>query len=1013
MGQKLVIGPVNKGLKTDRLPFNIDNDSFPTLLNAYQWRGRVKRKRGTTLLGRLKRTILGNPLIGSTDGSGNFTGNLFTILIGLGLIFPAEIPSIVMGSIAIHVNGDGTYIEPSPADGTLSNGVGGTGTINYATGAITLLGSGQPTSFIHLNTFQYYPGLPVMGLEDLILTASQFPGTIAFDTTYAYNILTLNPYLIYDVSYYANPVSFGTYVQKTATTPLNWNGQDYRQFWTVNYEGALWATNGVEVPFTGSSLGMQFAPKVSIIFVSQTATTIVVTINGSPLVVGDFVFLNEWTASTSANAATLNFQTGYVTLVAGANITITLPNAALAADVYIPGIIQYLTNTSNPTKDCIRWYDGDPTNGSATAPVVNPGTGLGWVNFMPPLSQGQFSIADLPPAQYYLVGAKIIFPFKDRLLFLGPVVQSSSGQPIYLQDTIVYSENGTPYYTASFKGTAIAPTSIIPILTPPNIGGTNQIAFPAAWWEDQVGFGGFISAGLPQAINTVSPNENMLIVGFSTLQTRMAYTGNDDSPFEFYIINSELGSGSTFSVINMDQGVLARGNRGLIVTSQTSAQRIDLDIPDQIFKFALTNNGSERVCSQRDFINEWVYFTYVSNENSFIYPSQTLLYNYRDQSWGIFNESITTYGSFRRASGLTWNTLPASLSWEDWEDPWNSGSATINQPDVIIGNQQGFVLFRQTNKISEAPSLAIQNIASNIVTSPNHNLNNGDYIIINGVLGAIGAQVNGKIFKVTGGTVTTFTLLPPITTDTYLGGGTITRMYLPQIQTKQFPLAWDTARKTRIGPQQYLLSTTALGQIKLLIFLSMDNANAWNDTVNIPNGAIVYSTVLYTCPESTNLGLTPANINLQSPFASSQQQIWHRMNTSLLGDTVQLGFTMSDEQMRAFASSIQTFVITGATNTYPCILTCSVAGFTNNMTMVSVSGVKGMTQINYDGTQGTIYQVISSTGSTVTLNLNSSAFGTFTTSPDAILTVMSMPNQFEEIEIHGMILDVSPSSLLA
>ena len=28
-----------------------------------------------------------------------------------------------------------------------------------------------------------------------------------------------------------------------------------------------------------------------------------------------------------------------------------------------------------------------------------------------------------------------------------------------------------------------------------------------------------------------------------------------------------------------------------------------------------------------------------------------------------------------------------------------------------------------------------------------------------------------------------------------------------------------------------------------------------------------------------------------------QQQIWHRMNTSLLGDTVQMGFTIADEQM--------------------------------------------------------------------------------------------------------------------
>ncbi len=56
--------------------------------------------------------------------------------------------------------------------------------------------------------------------------------------------------------------------------------------------------------------------------------------------------------------------------------------------------------------------------------------------------------------------------------------------------------------------------------------------------------------------------------------------------------------------------------------------------------------------------------------------------------------------------------------------------------------------------------------------------------------------------------------------------------------------------------------------------------------------------MLFTCPESTNLGLTTANINLQMPTAIQQQQIWHRMNTSLIGDTVQIGFTLSDEQMR-------------------------------------------------------------------------------------------------------------------
>jgi hypothetical protein len=34
------------------------------------------------------------------------------------------------------------------------------------------------------------------------------------------------------------------------------------------------------------------------------------------------------------------------------------------------------------------------------------------------------------------------------------------------------------------------------------------------------------------------------------------------------------------------------------------------------------------------------------------------------------------------------------------------------------------------------------------------------------------------------------------------------------------------------------------------------------------------------------------------PTAVQQEQIWHRINTSLIGDTVQLGFTLSDTQMR-------------------------------------------------------------------------------------------------------------------
>ena len=85
--------------------------------------------------------------------------------------------------------------------------------------------------------------------------------------------------------------------------------------------------------------------------------------------------------------------------------------------------------------------------------------------------------------------------------------------------------------------------------------------------------------------------------------------------------------------------------------------------------------------------------------------------------------------------------------------------------------------------------------------------------------------------------------------------------------------------------------------------MSQNGAAPYNNGPIVPdpdstNDSLVYSSVLYTCPESTNLGLTRANINLNMVTAAQQSQTWHRMNTSLLGDTVQIGFTLNEAQMR-------------------------------------------------------------------------------------------------------------------
>lgn len=883
MSSNIVVGPFNRGLRNDVTPFNIDNESFPVLINAYQWRGRVKRKRGTSLLGRLQR------FLGTTNGAGNLVVTIS--------------PQPIDSGIASFTVGSSTFTDPGGASpiALLVNG-SGTANLDRTTGVLTIAGSDATTAVI------YFPRLPVMGLEDLSIPPLVYPGTLAFDTHYAYNIATTRPATIYDVSFYKNPSTASVdplYVAKSTWTSLWWNGQDYQQFWTTNYQGALWATNGIDVPFTGSTIGMQFAgpgttPALTVA-TRTSATTMDFTVVGNPLVVGDFVFANEFVGSAGGSSEAINFQTGFVT-TAGNVFTVTFPSASIPAGTYAPGILQYLTNRSDTSKDNIRWYDGDPTNGVSPA----PSTTKGWVNFMPPLSQNNYSIADLPLDQYYLVGARMIIPFKDRLIFIGPVVQTSSASatPIYLQDTFIFSQNGTPYYTASFQGDPRTPTAGTPyesLLVP-----VNQTAFPAAWFEDSTGFGGFLSAGIEQPAITVASNEDVLIVGFQTLQTKLVYTGNDVLPFTLFIINSELGSSSTFSAINMDEGVVSRGNRGIVITNQTSCKRSDLEIPDEVFEINLLNNGAERFCAQRDFIQEWIYYTYPTDESDFKFPDTTLQYNYRDGSWAKFIENYTTYGTFRYSQQLTWATVGNTFpTWAEWNEPWNGGTSSVENPLVIGGNQQGFVLIRGEGT-GEDPSLYISDItgSTSTITSPSHGLHENDYIYISSVLGAISTQVNGNIFKVGTTTTDTFTLEPSITSAAYEGGGVIKRLYIPLIQSKQFPTAWAMGRKTRLGLQQYLLTTTEDAQITLAIFLSQNSDSPYNAGPIIPdpyspNNSLVYSTVLYTCPESANLGLTAPNYNLQMPTAIQQSQIWHRVNTSLIGDTVQLGFTLSDTQMTA------------------------------------------------------------------------------------------------------------------
>jgi len=856
MPDQIYIGNFARGLKKNPLPFNIDNDAFPTLYNAYSWRGRVKRKRGTQLLGRLQKQLSAvlvptnpwqvGPLV-LAAGAGNLVS-------GFSLGTNA---SIAPGTINLTV-GANAYTEPSPPDGTLlRNGLADpNSSINYATGAIFIQGGGAGSL---VGKFGYFPDLPVMGLRDFSSTTNTqlYPTLLAFDTKNAYQVnQTISAVNFYNVTYYKN-----------TNKPFVWSGQDYQQFWTTNYQGALWSTN--------NKPGFHFG-NVTYSAGSGTANiTINITsggVNITNLIVGDVLWFNEFAGGSTING--LNATVSNAAGAAAGNYVVTFASAQTVAGT---GIAQLLTS-SITGQDGIKWYDGDPTAATGIPTV----TGLGWVNFAPPLTATNVSINDTPLGKYYLVGALAIVEFKDRLLFFSPYIQTSTGAAIQLYDTCIWSWNGTPYYS-----------SLVP---------SNQTSAANAYYVDQTGLGGYKSAGISNAIATVSSNEDVIIVGFSGdgRKTRFVYTGNDFDPFLFFTINNELPSVSTFSAVSLDKGVIDLGQYGFAMTDQQSSSRIDLDIPDEVFRVQALNNGVFRVNAQRDFFREWIYFSYPVNTSQWKFPTETLMFNYRDNTWAIFYENFTAHGRYRAKVKRTWQTLPFK-TWAEWREPWNSGASSPEFTSVVAGNPQGYVLIKAqgTGEGRSGAIVSFANSAGNtLITSINHCLRSGDYLLIQGVLGP--TSYNNAIGRViTTPTADTFTIDLPYDATAYLGLGEYTRLSQPLIQTKQFPFYWEQGRKTRLSAQRYLMDYTANAQVTVNIYLSQDPDEAFNDpTINVPPNSLVYSQIMYTCPESTNLGLTPANVNLQMPTAQGSYQIWHRFNTSLIGDSVQIGITLNDDQMR-------------------------------------------------------------------------------------------------------------------
>jgi hypothetical protein len=390
-------------------------------------------------------------------------------------------------------------------------------------------------------------------------------------------------------------------------------------------------------------------------------------------------------------------------------------------------------------------------------------------------------------------------------------------------------------------------------------------------------------------------------------------------------VNSELGGSGPFSVIQFDTSLVGIGDKGIVECDSYRSERIDIKILDFVFEIQFENNGPVRIQGIRDFINRLAYWT-VPLSSAYdpmvpdadrIFPNIRLIYNYENDSWATFNDTYTALGTFQPQSSRTWLTTP--IPWIQCNFSW-IGTQARGQPDILGGNQQGYVEYLDEQTVDDV-SLSITGIQANtnlptVITSPNHNLKTGDVIGIQNIpSGTPYDNLNGGIFGIVLGDNSNadpadnfrIYLFNPVTEDftkpqldvpdgDYIGGGQINIRDNFSIVSKRFNFL-DEGQSIQLGYLDILMNATELGEpgaISLFVYLDYQDYTEDDPSNTLPNNRIANSGPP-GIPDTFFNSIIPTTPSTLNKMGGTK--FWQRVMCPTRANFLTLEYTFSNAQM--------------------------------------------------------------------------------------------------------------------
>lgn len=857
----LKITGMNTGLVEQREEFLLPDDAYPQLRNAYVWRERIKRKKGCLLLGRLQRDITSSAMINSITTGVQY--NLFSQVQRTGQITnisnanPGQVTTLAAnhriqtGQLVTITNVTG-MTEINGKTFQITTGGGNTFTIGIDTSLAAGFSAYAANGDWTTNDFSAETNKALVpGSVEITL-----PGPIVFTDQGDGTLTSVTPGNSGVINYATGDFTLTTTAGAGASTAL------------FSYYPNL-PVMGIRTREQQNSLIDQT------IFFDQVYAYI---FNSGTNAFQEFIPGTMWNAhGGSTSASDFFWSTNYwvsQTLITGTTIPFfTSSNRKLFWETNNTGQFGALADPPRIT-DGITWYPFYDD----VAPNLTPWAQIDSTN--------------------YLVNFLSMVPFRGRMVTFGTWEGTTAASAQNFPNRIRWSTIGNPFIPYSAG--------------PPATG---------SWRDDIRGQGGFLDIPTSEDIVSVGFVRDNLVIYCERSTWQLRYTGRTIAPFQIEKVNSELGGSGSFAAVQFDTSLVSIGDKGIVECDSYKSERIDIKIPDFVFEIQASNNGPGRVQGIRDFINRLAFWTIplsseydpaFTNSNQ-IFPNIRLVYNYENDSWALFEDSLTALGTYQPQSSRTWLNTP--IPWVQCNFSWINTQAT-GQPDIVGGNQQGFVEYLDQQTTNDV-SLFISDIQGNtttptVITSPNHNLKTGDVIGISGIIsGSSFDNLNDGIYGIIVGdnsnadpTNKFRLMLYDSATDqfsnpqldasaTYIGGGQINIRENFSIVSKKFNFL-DEGQNIQMGYLDILMNATELdepGAISLFVYLDY-NENETSNTLprnrlpgTNPNGIpdTFFNSVIPTTPSTLS--------------AIGGNKFWQRVYCPTRANFLTLEYTFSNSQM--------------------------------------------------------------------------------------------------------------------